>query len=83
MTWLLVFVTVVALASGFIHFYKRRLGALTGAWISGTNPKDREPILSARWRVHPEPQKKLLQPKILAEPFSENASQFAGWISEA
>jgi hypothetical protein len=43
MVWLWVFVTVVALASGFLYFYKRRLDALTGPWISGGNPKDSEP----------------------------------------
>lgn len=40
MAWLVAFVTVVALASGFLHFYKRHLDVPTGPWISGANPKD-------------------------------------------
>jgi hypothetical protein len=43
MVWLLAFITIVALASGFLHFYKRHLDVLTGPWISGANPNDSEP----------------------------------------
>jgi hypothetical protein len=43
MLCLLAIITFVAITRGFLQIYERRLGVLTGPWISGTNLDDNEP----------------------------------------